>query len=199
MKTYGFNLLPQKSRSLVKKENKRDNYSVAVALLPFLSVVIWLIIVLINNLIIEQYKLRWQESINKSNNTINTELQPILIKHGELVTKTNALAGLVSVDVNPERLFILLDQIYQQDPTFSISGYGRNRDGSFFVDITAVSYLRLAEVTRKFIEYRFIENVTITSTSYDATSNSVSGNIKFLFNYIELEPSPDGTVNSDQQ
>jgi hypothetical protein len=188
MKTYGFNLLPQKSRALVKKEDKRDNYSVAVALLPFLSVVIWLIVVLINNLVVESYKQSWQNAVNQKNERINIQLAPILIQHGELVSKTNSLAGVVVNDINPERLFLLLDQIYQQDPTFSINGYGRNEDGSFFVNVLAQDYLRLSEVTRRFTDYRFIEKVTLVNSSYDEKSNSVQGTIKFLFNYYEVEP-----------
>lgn len=188
MKTYGFNLLPQKSRALVKKEDKRDNYSVAVALLPFLSVVIWLIVVLINSLVVESYKQSWQNAVNQKNERINVQLAPILIQHGELVSKTNSLAGVVVNDINPERLFLLLDQIYQQDPTFTINGYGRNEDGTFFVNIVAQDYLRLSEVTRRFTEYRFIENVTLVNSTYDDKSNTVQGTIKFMFNYYEIEP-----------
>jgi|GEM_PF-1592505 len=188
MKTYGFNLLPQKSRALVKKEDKRDNYSVAVALLPFLSVVIWLIVVLINSLIVESYKQSWQNAVNQKNERINVQLAPILIQHGELVSKTNSLAGVVINDINPERLFLLLDQIYQQDPTFTINGYGRNPDGTFFVNVIAQDYLRLAEVTRRFTDYRFIEKVTLVNSAFDEKSNTVQGTIKFLFNYYEVEP-----------
>jgi hypothetical protein len=154
MKTYGFNLLPQKSRALAKKEDKRDNYAVASSILPFLSVVIWLIVVLINSLIVEGYKMRWQQIVDEDNQKINIQLAPILIQHGELVTKTNSLGNVVGQDINPERLFILLDEIYQEDPTFTINGYGRNNDGTFFVNILSNSYLRLAEVTRRFIDYQ---------------------------------------------
>ena len=187
MKTYGFNLLPQKSRSLIKKEDKRDNYSIAVAILPFLSVVVWLLIILFNSLILETNISSWEAAVQVANEEINVDLAPILIKHGEMVMKTNALAGVVTNDINPERLFILLDEIYQEDPTFSITGYGRNAEGSFFVSIIAISNQRLAEVARRFKEYRFIEDVGLTSVSLDPETNSASGSITFLFNYFESE------------
>lgn len=187
MKTYGFNLLPQKSRSLVKKEDKRDNYSIAVAVLPFLSVVIWLIVILFNSLAVKTNISKWEAQIQEKNDKINFDLAPILIQHGEMVVKTNALAGVVMNDINPERLFILLDEIYQEDPTFSITGYGRNVDTSFFVDVTAISHLRLAEVARRFEEYRYIEDVSLTTVNYDLDSNSVNGTIRFIFNYVEVQ------------
>lgn len=187
MKTYGFNLLPQKSRALSKKEEKRDNYSLSIAVLPFISVIMWLLAVLANNLLIESYKTSWQNSVNYKQKIINEDLAPVLIQHGELVTKTNALSGLIENDINPERLFLLLDQIYQQDDTFSINGYGRNQDGSFFVNIKAYDYRRLAEVARKFSNYKYIENVSINNSSYEVLENRVTGVISFLFNYSDLQ------------
>ncbi len=191
MKTYGFNLLPQKPRSLVKKEDKRDNYSVSVALLPFLSVVIWLAVVLTNNLVIETYRSSWENSVNESKQTINVALAPILVQHGELVAKTNSLSNVILNDIKPEQLFILLDQIYQSDPTFTINGYGRNGDGTFYVSLIAKDYQRLSEVARKFTSYKYIEDVVITNASYDDLGKNVSGQIQFLFNYVEIEADND--------
>lgn len=187
MKTYGFNLLPQKSRALVKKEEKRDNYSVSVALLPFLSVVIWLAVVLANNLVIESYRTSWQSSVDESNQTINQALAPVLIQHGELVAKTNSLSNVILNDIKPEQLFILLDQIYQSDPTFTINGYGRNQDGTFYVNVVARDYQRLAEVTRKFTDYKYIESVALKNASFDELANNATGQINFLFNYVEIQ------------
>lgn len=187
MKTYGFNLLPQKSRSLIKKEDKRDNYSIAVAILPFLSVVIWLVVILANAILLESNISRWESQIQEKNNKINVELAPILIKHGEMVVKTNALGGVVNSDINPERLFILLDEIYQEDPTFTIVGYGRNDDGSFYVNVNAISELRMSEVARRFEDYRYIDDVRLTNVTLDMDTNTVSGTIQFTFNYVETE------------
>lgn len=183
MKTYGFNLLPQKPRSLVRKENKRDNYSVAIAILPLTGVIIWLGIILINFLIIEPNRTAWQTQVEQDTAFITVDLAPILVKNGEMVTKTNALAKVVDKDVKPEQLFLLIEQIYgNQDPTFKIEGYGRNTDGSFNVNFSAISYTRLAEITRRFSAATNIERVKLESASLNVKTNLVNGTISFFFN-----------------
>jgi hypothetical protein len=184
MKSYGFNLLPQKSKAIIRKEEKRDNFSVSTAVLPLTSVFIWLVLVLVNNLYIEASKRTWENSINLKKQLITGELAPILIKNGEMVAKTNILAEVIKKDIQPEQLFVLIDQIYQkQDPTFKILGYARNSTGSFSVEFSAISYNRLAEIARRFGTYNYIENVSLEQTSLDTTTNMVVGNISFDFNY----------------
>lgn len=188
MKSYTFNLLPQKQRSLVKKEDKRDNYSVMVTILPLIGVVIWLVLILLNGLVIENYRLSWQKTIDARNNTINYDLVPILMKHGELVVKTNGLENVITKDVKPEQLFVLIDQIYSnQDLSFKIIGYGRKDDGSFQVSIIATNYLRFSELTRRFSSYKYINNVKIDSVIYNEKANNVSGIISFFFNYEQAQ------------
>jgi len=187
MKTYGFNLLPQKSRVVVKKEEKRDNYSVLVAFLPLVSVIIWLALILFNNLVIENYKQNWQKVIAEDNNVINVELASTLVTHGELVTKTNALGEVVTRDIQPEQLFVLIDTIYStSDPTFVITGYGRNEDSSFFIKYSAVSYSRFAEIARRFSTYKHIKNVYLKEATLDEKTSMVSGSVNFDFIYEDL-------------
>lgn len=187
MKTYGFNLLQQKSRVLVKKETKRDNYSVLVAFLPLVSVIVWLALILFNNLVIEAYKQSWVTAINEDNRVINVELANTLVTHGELVTKTNALGNVVTRDIQPEQLFILIDTIYStSDPTFRITGYGRNEDGSFFIEYNAFSYSRFAEVARRFSTYKHISDVYVKEASLSDKTSLVSGRVNFNFIYEDV-------------
>jgi hypothetical protein len=187
MKTYGFNLLQQKSRVLVKKEEKRDNYSVLVAFLPLVSVVVWLALILLNNLVIENYKQTWVRAVNDDNAIINTELATTLVTHGELVAKTNALGDVVLKDIQPEQLFVLIDTIYSiSDPTFTITGYGRNQDGSFFISYNAISYARFSEVARRFSTYQHIQDVYVKDASLDEKSGLVSGRVNFNFIYEDV-------------
>ena len=188
MKTFAFNLLPQKSRSLINKEEKRDNYTVLVSIFPFMAVIIWLFLSLADGLVIERYKQAWESTVNDRKNTIENELAPILIKHGELVQKTNALNNVISKDIKPEQLFILLDTIYSnQDNTFSVVGYGRNKTGSYFVNIKTQNYLRFAEIARRFSAYKYINDVIIDRASFTQEDNSVNGSISFFFNYTAIE------------
>jgi hypothetical protein len=184
MKTYGFNLLPQKSRALASKENKRDSYSVAIAILPLTSVVIWLSLILINFFVVLPAKKNIELKIDNDKRYIETDLAPILISNGEMVTKTNALQDLIEKDIQPEQLFVLIDKIYSnQDPTFQITGYSRNPNGSFSVSLSAITYQRLAEITRRFSADSSITNVKLDSAVLDAKSNLVAGNISFIFTY----------------
>jgi len=184
MKTYAFNLLPQKSRSLVKKEEKRDNYALLITIFPLLGVILWLSMVLIDKMVIDYYDAIWKNTISDKKSHIEQQLMPVLIQHGELVQKTNSLSNVVTKDVKPEQLFVLLDKIYSnQDSTFTISGYGRNPDGSFSVNIIAMNYLRLSEIARRFSTYKYINDVRIKSASYNEKGNNVNGVITFFFNY----------------
>lgn len=184
MKSFAFNLLPQKPRAIVKKEENRDDYSVMVTILPLIGVILWLVLVLVNNMVIENYKKTWESSIKSKTDFINYDLAPILMKHGEIVLKTQNLADVITKDIKPEQLFVLLDEIYaNQDLSFKIVGYGRKEDGSFQVTIQADNNLRLAEVTRKFSSYKYISKVKIDNATLDEITNKVTGIISFFFNY----------------
>jgi hypothetical protein len=190
MKSFTFNLLPQKARSLVKKEEKRDNYSVMVTVLPLMGVIIWLILILLNGLVVENYRQSWEKIVADRNNTINYDLVPIMMKHGELVVKTNGLEDVITKDIKPEQLFVLLDEIYSnQDLSFKIIGYGRKDDGSFQVSIVATDFLRISELTRRFATYRYINGVKIDTAVYDEKANNVNAVISFYFNYEQSESS----------
>lgn len=184
MKTFGFNLLPQKSRALVHKEDKRDNYSVAIAILPLTAVVIWLALILFNVYVVDAKKLGLEAQITKHKKYIENDLADILIANGEMVTKTNALAEVIQKDIQPEQLFILIDKIYsQQDDTFRITGYSRNTDGSFNVSLVADSFLRLTEITRRFENDGSISDVKLENANIEDKSELIAGSINFFFKY----------------
>lgn len=186
MKTYSFNLLPQKSKALVHKEEKRDNYSIAVAILPLTAVIIWLTLVLVNVFILGDTKRSLEKRIASYENYIQNDLSPILIAHGEMVLKTNALANVIEKDIKPEQLFSLIDKIYsKQDPTVKVDGYYRNTNGSFSVSISTISYLRLAEITDKFMLEEGITDVKLEDASLDKKTNFINGRITFNFIYEE--------------
>jgi hypothetical protein len=184
MKSYGFNLLPQKSRALVRKEDKRDNYSLAIAILPLTAVLIWLALSLINTYIVEVKINSLGSEITSRQEYIYNDLANILVANGEMVTKTDALANVINKDIQPEQLFVLIDKIYSnQDDTFTIKGYSRNDDGTFSVTLSAVSYLRLSEVTRLFASDSSITNVKLVNATYNKETNLINGIISFVFTY----------------
>lgn len=188
MKTFAFNLLPQKPRSLVRKEDKRDNYSLLVTIFPLLGVIVWLLLILVDGMVIKNYQQVWKGNVAERKRIIEEDLKPILVKHGELVQKTNSLNTVISKDIKPEQLFTLLDEIYaNQDNTFNVVGYGRKQSGAFLVNLVARDYIRFAEITRRFTTYKYISDVKIEDAVYDNKANNVAGTISFTFNYIEPE------------
>lgn len=182
MKTYAFNLLPQKAKSLVKKEEKRDTYSVMLAFLPLLSVVIWLVLILLNGVILAEQKRSWLNSINNSQDRIENEFKPVLLEHGELVTKTRTLGQVILKDIAPEELFLLVNELFpENDTSFKIIGYGRNEDGSFTLSVKGYSYLKISQITRRLANYEKVQNVRINSVSQNIATTSVIADISFLF------------------
>ena len=182
MKSFAFNLLPSKSKEVEAKEVKRDNYSLYSALLPLFGVSLWLGLVVFNALVVDKVKANWEDAVAKKNTRIINEFGSILIQHGELVTKTNALSAVIVKDVQPEKVFLLTSKLFSQDePGVTVHGYGREPDGSFNVAVSAFSYLKFAQITRRFNDYGEIEKVKVTGITYDNKSNEVSGSISFFF------------------
>lgn len=182
MKTFGFNLLPSKPKALVVKEEKRDNYSVYTAFLPLMGAIVWISLVVFNGLVIDKHKQDWITQVEAHKASIAVQYTGTQVVHGELVVKTNTLAGVIQKDIQPEQLFNLTDELFPQaDPTFTIKGYGRETDGSFNVTVDAVSYQRLAEVARRFSDYEKITKVSIKTAQLDPKKNEINGVISFFF------------------
>jgi hypothetical protein len=163
-----------------KREVQRDNYNLAIAFLPLLGVVVWLGLVLINALIIDQSKVSWQNSINSQEALIETEYGQTLLTHGELVTKTNQLAGVIDKDIQPEEVFLLVENLFPEDPEFNVVGFGRDNDGSFNVTVAAPSYLKFSKIARRFSLYEKVQDVRVMNAVLDR-SNQIIGTINFSF------------------
>lgn len=188
MKVFSFNLVPEKPKELIVKEEERDISSVYTAVLPLFAVLVWIGALLFNGLLVEKTKATWQKSIDTKNARIQSEFLPAIIQNGELVVKTKALAELIVKDIKPENLFRITEEIFPTKETgVEISGYGRDADGSFKINIITDTYEKLAEVTRRFSNNKNVSGVTIKGSSLeinpaDPNINRVRGAISFFIN-----------------
>jgi len=188
MKTFGFNLIPGKDKEVIVKEEKRDTLSVYTAFLPFVAVVIWLSLVLFNKLVVQESKLEWTRVVDSKQARIDTEFYDVRLRHGELVIKTQILGELVTKDIKPEILFILTERIFPvTESDVRVIGYGRKSDGSFDVNIETDSYIKFAEIVRRFSTYEGSKSTIISSVNYSDTQDVVIGTINCYLDvkYIE--------------
>jgi hypothetical protein len=189
--TIAQNLVPPSNGDKTEKKveankvNLRDNYGLAAAFFPFVGVIIWIGLVLINNLIIEQSRLTWESNISRKKVQIEQTYGSTLITHGELVVKTNQLAGLIEKDIQPEEVFILVEKLFPDDTDFNVIGFGRESDGSFSVSVEADTYIKFSKIVRRFSNYEKVKNVQVKNVTLNKT-NLVSGTINFSFISAEL-------------
>lgn len=199
MKTFTNNAIEKKpveskEKKEILREVKRDNYSLGMAFLPLASVILWLGIVLINGLIIDPSRNAWQTTVNDQNRLIATEYGSTLVTHGELVVKTNQLAGVIEKDIQPEEVFILVEELFPEDPEFNVIGFGREVNGSFSVTVAAPTYIKFSKIARRFSQYEKVRDVQVVQASYDSKINQIYGTINFFFTTVELNSA---TTNAD--
>jgi len=153
-------------------------------LLPLTVLILWLGIILINTLIIDNSINSYQQTINNKQAGITTNYSDTILKHSELVVKTNELSGVVEKDIQPEKAFTLEKTLFPSNKEFNIIGFGRQSDGSFNVTIATSDYINFAKVARRFSNYDQIKNVHISNVTYSSTASSdqgVTGTISFFF------------------
>lgn len=188
MKTFSFNLLPQKTKEQVHKEEKRDQTGLYTAVFPLLATIIWLGITLFNGIYLQSKIKDLSEQIAVKQGRVEGEFLPVRIQHGELVIKTAALAEVIDKDIKPESLFILTQKIFPtEDPQIQITGYGRYSDGGFGINLTASTYEKLNDVVRRFSKYPGTYNVRISSANRNDKSNQIAAVINFNLDIAYLE------------
>jgi hypothetical protein len=186
MKTVANAAVDKTQQNLTKnRKSQRDSYGLAAAFLPLVGVIIWLGLILINALIIDQSRQLWDNTIKDKKAQIVRTYTDTLMTHGELVVKTNHLAGVIEKDIQPEEVFILVEKLFPVDPGFTVTGFGRETDGSFSVTISADSYLKFAKIVRRFNSYEKVKDVQARDVSV-TKSNLVIGSINFSFISAEL-------------
>jgi hypothetical protein len=187
MKSFAFNLLPEKAPEQIKKEVRKELGVVIASVLPLVGVLLWLALLLFNALVLEEALKTQKAEITTKNLRIINEYSSVLNDHGELVTKTRALKDVVTKDISPERVFALTEELFpKEESNITIMAYGRSNDGTYNVTIKTDSYLNFAKVARRFSGSNVLEDVHILSVANQ--EGRILGTVKFSF----LEPIKNG-------
>ncbi len=189
MKTFTFNLLPQKPKEQVAKEEDRDRSSVYTALLPLLGVVIWLGLVMFNGLVVNKVEANWQASVDSKNATIQSQYTSTLVAHGEYVQKTQALVQPVAKDIKPEKVFQLAEELFPTpEAGITINAYERLKDGTFNIGMLVDEVSKVAGIVRRFSNFTKIKDVKLNSVIYDKEKKLYQASVNFTFKDIEVTP-----------
>lgn len=181
MSNKGFNLLPKKSEDLIQKEKKRDSYSIYYTFLVFFGVVLWLGLVVFNSFVVDRSTKQWEEVNREKLNKINNEYAQTRRIHGELVIKTRSIAPLLDKDIDPEAIFKVAEQAFSiNEGDVAIVGYGRNKDGSFTISISATNPQVISEKARSLRNLNMVKDLSVDKVSQSPLGNQFIADFNFL-------------------
>lgn len=136
MHRFTFNLLPEKPKELVVKEEKRESTALFLAILPLFAVLVGTGLMLFNFFIVKQNLTTWENS-NKERDTKILGFSQAVVKGLEFIQKTELLAEPVEKDVEPEQFFDLIEELLSKlEFDAEVIKYRRNSDGSFDIVIS---------------------------------------------------------------
>jgi hypothetical protein len=177
----GFNLLPKKSNELILKEKKRDSYSIYYTFLVFFGVVLWLGLVVFNSFVVDRSTNDWKAVNKEKQDKINNEYAQTRKIHGELVVKTKSIAPLLEKDIDPETIFKVAEQAFSiTEGDVAIVGYGRNKDGSFTISISASDSRNIAEKARGLRNLSMVKDLSVDKVSQSPVGNQLIADFNFL-------------------
>lgn len=181
MNQKGFNLLPKKSNALIQREKKRDSYSIYYTFLVFFGVVLWFGLVVFNSFVVDRSTKEWNDVVKEKQNQINNEYANTRRVHGELVLKTSSIAPLLEKDIDPETIFKVAEQAFSIDEgDVTIVGYGRNKDGSFTISISASNSTTIAEKARSLKNLNIVKDLSIDKVSQAPFGNQMVADFTFI-------------------
>ncbi len=183
MHRFSFNLLPEKPKELIEKEEQRESVSLYFAFLPLIAIVLAIGAMIFNEMIVANRVQVWKNSESERDVQIESYRQVVLDKY-EFVEKSNLLLDQVEKDVAPERFFELTDQLLSQYPfDVSIEGYGRNPDGSFDLELAVTDLNNVGSVIKAFEE---VPTVVVPNAD-KIVSSEVENNIVITVNFFLID------------
>jgi hypothetical protein len=150
MYRFSFNLLPQKSKEVIEKEEERESTSLYIAFLPLFAVIVGVGFILFNQIIVENSLSNWEAAIQERDNTIQS-FRTDVAENLEFAQKTELLLEPVQKDVDPEKFFTLSELLLTeiQFPAV-IESYGRSANGAFDLTISFDDIYNAASIVRTF-------------------------------------------------
>lgn len=183
MHRFSFNLLPEKPKELIEKEEQRESISLYFAFLPLLSIVFAIGAMIFNEMIVANRVTVWKNSESARDVTVES-YRDVVLKKYEFVEKSNLLLEQVEKDVAPESFFKLTDELLAQYPfDVTLDGYGRNSDGSFDLEL-AIKDLNYTGAILKAFE----EVPTVVAPNTDKViTNSTDGTVIVTVNFFLID------------
>jgi hypothetical protein len=180
MHRFSFNLLPEKPKEEIEKEEGRENTSLTLAFLPFFAVLISIVLIILNNIVFQAQINSWNAAITNRKNEISS-YQDIIKLNIEFSQKTVLLEEPVAQDIEPEQFFSLADEIVNNLPfSADISKYGRNPDGSFDITLTTIELDSSADIIRAFELNGRVDTPNLKSINVDSEFNEVQTTVNFF-------------------
>lgn len=190
MRTFAFNLLPEKPKEIVEKEIKRDNAALYFAFMPLLSICIAIGLILFNELLIKTRIEEWKKSDEARDVKIET-YRPVVKRYSEFVDKSVLLDPQVSKDIAPERFFALSDELLQklseQGIAATINSYKRDSDGSFAIVVIFDNLNSSGQVLRTFESIEQIQNPNTDNLFFNSETQQTTLSVNFNLKVIEEE------------
>jgi hypothetical protein len=182
MQRFSFNLLPEKPKELVVKEEVRENTSLYIAIFPLVAVLIGIGMMLFNNLIIVKAVVK-SKTDKQDSDTQLQGYQQVLIKDMEFAQKTNLLQQPITNDIAPERFFNLSARLVAGLPfPATIQKYGRNEDGSYNILINVNKLENAATAMKAFETDSEVKALNTNSVNTDIVSGNTTVTITFFIN-----------------
>jgi len=180
MHRFNFNLLPEKPKEIIVKEQKRESTSLYIAFMPLLAVIVGLFFIFLNEVVVQSSVDTWQNAVNERNKKIQT-YRTNVSQNVEFVQKTELLSEPVLKDVEPENFFDLTEELLQKlSFKAEIQEYGRSPDGSFDITLEVDNINRTGDVLIAFESLSQVQLPNIHAINRDLYSDKADISVNFF-------------------
>lgn len=186
MSDFKFNLLPKKSEEEIQVIERRDNTIFYSILIVFFSSIVWLISALLLTMGVEPQLEVAEQNLARSKAELKS-LDYVHIAYGELVTKADKLAPLLSKRINTELIFTVSVSLTNLVNGAEISTYGRESDGKFLFVIVTDDLLDIESIMSNARNIDFVNNLELRSVTVDKDSGLYSSVIAMDIIDLEIE------------
>lgn len=135
-KIFDFNLLPQKSKKVVKEERKRDESTFYSVILLFSGIIIYLLLTLLDLILVQSRINTFEQTIAEYDQAI-ASYSDVRAKNGELFLKGERLSPVLENDIRLDTFLVIADQI---TGGIDIENYAREDSGAFIITFFVDSY-----------------------------------------------------------
>jgi len=169
---FKFSLLPPKSSTEVELESERDNSVVYGVILIFISALIFFLLLLVQNYLV-QPKLTENQATLTSVQSQKLSFQSIQRLNGELFIKTKTLKPVLEKKVEPAEIFRVTTAITAANPNLVVTSYNRSESGEFVFQIAAASFDEVGTLLEIARDIEGVHDVSVKGSTQDTRNDVV--------------------------